>query len=312
MTESQSPRGVSTPGVHAGVFVAMFLISFSYPVGEAIANELNTGALMFIRFGLAMAIFAPLVAWRHGIVWPGWRTLAGYAAISTSLVAFFWCMFYSLRATSALNTGAISTLIPGLTAIAGAILVGERLGWHRLAALGIGLIGALWVVFRGDWDRFIALDLNEGDLIYFAGCVAMGFYSPLVKLFHRGEPVLVMTFWIATINALWFLLIANEALWTTAWMDVPLFAYGGVVFVAICSTVIASFLMQWGTIRIGPTRVQSYSYLLPALVIAIDWALGKGLPSMLTIPGVVIVLAASLVIQRGEIFAGRSVGPARS
>ena len=124
-----------------------------------------------------MAIFAPLVAWRHGIVWPGWRTLAGYAAISTSLVAFFWCMFYSLRTTSALNTGAISTLIPGLTAIAGAILVGERLGWHRLAALGIGLIGALWVVFRGDWDRFVALDLNEGDLIYFAGCVAMGFYS---------------------------------------------------------------------------------------------------------------------------------------
>ncbi|MDE0387806.1 MAG: hypothetical protein OXI75_03810, partial [Rhodospirillales bacterium] len=93
---------------------------------------------------------------------------------------------------------------------------------------------------------------------------------------------------------------------------VPLFAYGGVVFVAICSTVIASFLMQWGTIRIGPTRVQSYSYILPALVLLIDWALGKGLPSMLTIPGVVIVLAASLVIQRGEIFAGRSVNTARS
>ena len=32
---------------------------------------------------------------------------------------------------------------------------------------------------------------------------------------------------------------------------------------------------------------------------------------MLTIPGVVIVLVASLVIQRGEIFTGRSVGPAR-
>ena len=221
-------------------------------------------------------------------------------------------MFFALRTTSALNTGAISTLIPGLTAIAGAILVGERLGWHRLAALGIGLIGALWVVFRGDWDRFVALDLNQGDLIYFAGCVAMGFYSPLVKRFHRGEPVLVMTFWIALINAAWFLVIANDALVSSAWGDVPLFAYGGVAFVAVGSTVIASFLMQWGTIRIGPTRVQSYSYLLPALVLVIDWALGKGLPSMLTIPGVLIVLAASLVIQRGEIFAGRSAGAARS
>ena len=311
MTESSAPRGGSTTGVHAAVFVAMFLISFSYPVGEAIANEMDTGVLLFLRFLLALAIFTPLVAWRHGLAWPGWRALAGYAAISTSLVAFFWCMFYGLRTTSALNTGAISTLIPGLTAIGSAILVGERLGRHRLAALGIGLIGALWVVFRGDWDRFVRLDLNSGDLIVFAGCLAMGFYSPLVKRFHRGEPVMVMTFWVMAINTAWCLPLANSALWAMAWGDVPLFAYGGVAYVAAGSTVIAFFLMQWGTIRIGPTRVQSYSYLLPAFVLAIDWALGKGLPAMLTIPGILIVLAASLVIQRGEIFAGRSVDTAR-
>ena len=306
MAETPELRGGSTTGVHAGVFVAMFLISFSYPVGEAIANELDTGVLLFLRFALAAAIFAPLVAWRHGIARPGWRTLGGYAAISVSLVTFFWCLFYGLRTTSALNTGAISTLIPGLTALAGAILVGERLGWHRLAALGIGLVGALWVVFRGDWDRFIDLDLNQGDLIVFAGCVAMGFYSPLVKHFHRGEPVMVMTLWVVVINGALFLLLANSALWTMSWGDVPLFAYGGVAGIAIASTVISFFLMQWGAIRLGPTRVQSYSYLLPAFVLAIDWAIGKGLPSLLTIPGIVIVIAASLAIQRGEVFAGRS------
>ena len=311
MADHPARRGDSTLGVHAAVFVAMFLISFSYPVGEAIANELNTGVLLFLRFLLAVAVFGPFVAWRHGLAWPGWRALGGYAAISASLVTFFWCMFFGLRTTSALNTGAISTLIPGLTAIGGAILVGERLGWHRLAALGIGLIGALWVVFRGDWGRFVGLDLNRGDLIVFAGCIAMGFYSPLVKRFHRGEPVVVMTFWVVAINAAWCLLIANSALWTTAWVDVPLFAYGGVAYIALGSTVISFFLMQWGTIRIGPTRVQSYSYLLPAFVLAIDWAFGKGLPPALTIPGILIVLVASFVIQRGEIFAGRSVGAGR-
>ena len=308
MAEHTGARGGSTLGVHGAVFVAMVLISFSYPVGEAIANELNTGVLLFLRFSLAVAVFGPLVAWRHGLAWPGWRALGGYAAIATSLTVFFWCLFYGLRTTSALNTGAVSTLIPGLTAVGGAILVGERLGSHRLAALGIGLVGALWVVFRGDWDRFVALDLNTGDPIVFAGCVAMGFYSPLVKRFHRGEPVIVMTFWVVAVNALWCLLLANAALWTTAWGDVPLFAYGGVAYVALGSTVVAFFLMQWGTIRMGPTRVQTYSYLLPALVLALDWALGKGLPTPLTIPGILIVLAASLVIQRGEVFAGRSAG----
>ena len=125
MATRPAPRGVSTLGVHATVVIAMLLISGSYPVGEAIANELDTGTLLFLRFLLALAVFGPVVAWRHGIAWPGWRALAGYAAISASLVAFFWCMFAGLRTTSALNAGAVSTLIPGFTAIVGAALVGE-------------------------------------------------------------------------------------------------------------------------------------------------------------------------------------------
>lgn len=311
MTTRPAPRSGSTLGVHATVVVAMLLISGSYPVGEAIANELDTGTLLFLRFLLALAIFGPVVAWHHGIAWPGWRALADYATISASLVAFFWCMFAGLRTTSALNAGAVSTLIPGFTAVVGAALVGERLGRHRLAAPGIGLVGALWVVFRGDWSRFVALELNTGDLIVFAGCVAMGFYSPLVMRFHRGEPVAVMTFWVMALNAVWCLPIANAALWTTDWASVPAFVYGGIAYVAIGSTVVAFFLMQSGAIRIGPTRVQSYSYFLPTFVLLIDWAAGKGLPTLITIPGIAIVLVASLAIQRGEIFAGEPARAAR-
>ncbi len=291
---------------HASVFLAMFLISFSYPVGEAIANEIDTGVLLLLRFSIAALVFVPIVIWREGLAWPGLGAVARYAAIGASLVGFFYCMFTGLETTSALNTGAISTLIPGFTAIGGAILAGERLGWHRLVALLIGLVGALWVVFRGDWERFVGLAFNEGDLIVLAGCVSMGCYSPLVKRFHRGEPVMVMTAWITVSAAVLFLLISNTALVTTDWTGTPAFVYGGIAYIAIGSTVISFFLIQAGTIRIGPTRVQTYSYLLPIFVVLIDWALGKGLPTPMTYPGIAIVLLASLVVQRGVIVEGRS------
>lgn len=67
MATRPAPRGVSTLGVHATVVIAMLLISGSYPVGEAIANELDIGTLLFLRFLLALAVFGPVVAWRHGI-----------------------------------------------------------------------------------------------------------------------------------------------------------------------------------------------------------------------------------------------------
>lgn len=287
----------------------MFLISIGYPVGEEIARDMDTGVLMLLRFVFAALFFAPVVAYRYGLSWPGFRSLGRYSLISLSLVGFFWCMFAGLRTTSALNTGAISTLIPGFTAIVGAGIVGERIGGRRIAALGVGLIGTLWVVFKGDWDRFIRLELNEGDLLVFLGCISMGFYSPLVSRLHRGEPVMIMTFWVVIIGAIWFALISNTALWSTHWDQISGGTLAGVIYLALFSTTISFFLVQTGTIKIGPTRVQTYSYLIPTFVLFIDWAFGKGWPSAMTLPGIAIVFMASLVIQRGIIGLGQKQTP---
>ena len=59
------------------------------------------------------------------------------------------------------------------------------------------------------------------------------------------------------------------------------------------------FMIQSTSLEIGSTRVQSYSYLIPAFVLVFDWASGRGLPTAMTLPGIVIVLLATLVIQRG-------------
>ena len=48
-------------------------------------------------------------------------------------------------------------------------------------------------------------------------------------------------------------------------------------------------------------RVQAYGYGFPALVLLIDLAAGKPAPPLMTIPGLAIVLLASLVVQRGAI-----------
>ena len=48
-------------------------------------------------------------------------------------------------------------------------------------------------------------------------------------------------------------------------------------------------------------RVQAYGYGFPALVLLIDLAAGKPAPPLKTVPGLAIVLLASLLVQRGEI-----------
>ena len=290
--------------VHAITLLANLMVSTSFPVGKEIAHAMEPGVLMLLRFALAALIMGVFVYFRHGLAWPGSRSLVRYALIASTVVIFFWCMFEALRYTNALNTSALFTTVPVLSAMIAFFLVGERLGRYRFAALALGLVGALWIIFRGDPERLIALDVNKGDWIFLAGCVAFGFYGVMIKSFHRGEPTAVMTFWVLLFSAIFYLIIAAKDLAATPWLETELFVYGGIAYLAVVSTVISFFFFQYATPHIGPTRVLAYTYFIPAFVLLVNWIIGRGLPPLITLPGIAIVLIASLVVQRGVIDLG--------
>ena len=109
----------------------------------------------------------------------------------------------------------------------------------------------------------------------------------------------VMTFWILATGAFWLLLVNNTAIWTTDWGQVDFSVFLGIAYLAVFTTMLTFFLQQHGTLRIGPTRATSYNYLNPALVVALEWVTGRGLPPLMALPGVAIVLLATLVLQLG-------------
>ncbi len=288
--------------VHGLTLFANLLISSSFTVGHAIAHAFEPGILMLIRFAMATFIMGIFVQIRYKIQWPGWQGIGRYFVVGSMPVGFFWCQFESLRYTSALNTSAFFTTVPAISAIIAAIFIGERLGWSRLLALVVGMIGALWVVFRGDYQRFLDFDLNYGDGLFLLGCLFFGVYGVLVKYLHRGEPTAIMTFWVLVIATILFFFISIKDIGKSNWTDVDLEVYGWLAYLALVTTVISFFLFQYATPRIGPTRVQAYSYFMPGFVIVTEWAIGYGLPAMMTIPGIGIVLISSYFIQRRVLF----------
>jgi len=276
------------------------LVATSFPVGAEITHGLDSLVLTFLRFTLAAALFVPIIVWRYGwagLALPSLRDLARYGLLSACLVSFFWGMFAALRLTSALNTATIFALMPVVTALVAAVLLKEKLGGAARIALPVGLVGATWVIFRGDPAALISLRLGLGDGIFLAGTVALGFYGPLVKLFHHGQPMAQMTFWTLTTGAFWLLLLSAPQLPDVAWGAVPIKVYGGIAYLAVFTTLITFFVVQWSSTVIGPTKVMSYTYLNPALVLVIGVALGQSAPPLATYPGLLIIIAATFVLQ---------------
>lgn len=285
--------------IHLLLLLSAVLVSGSFPVSAAISCDLDPLVLTFLRFALATLLFAPLIQQRYGLR-VSWSALARYSVVSMALVTFFWSMFLSLRYTTALNSSAIFTIVPGLSGIYAIFLNGERLGRVRLGALIFGVVGALWIIFKGDINLFLAFSWNRGDLIFLGGCLFIGLYPPLVQLLHRGEAMLQMSFWIMATGTFWLLLLAGPKLSGISWGEVSLTVWGGIGYLAICATIFSFFVTQYAILFLGPTRVASYSYLYPALVLVLDILFNGTWPGFGVLPGVFLVIGAMFVIQGME------------
>ncbi len=158
------------------------------------------------------------------------------------------------------------------------------------------MVGTLWVIFRGDMGALLAMDLGQGDAIFLAACIAMGCYSPSLKFLHRGEPMARVTFWTLVTGVGWLFLLSAGRLGAVGWTTVPVAVYGGIAYLAVFTTLITFFIFQRSVAAIGPTRVMSYTYLNPVLVLLIGLGFGEPPPALTTYPGLVRIVGATFLL----------------
>jgi len=284
--------------VHALMLFTMLLVAGSFPVAGLITDALAPDLMMFVRFMLAALLFAPFVFIKNGWHIPPIDRLFAYALISIPLVAFFWCMFESLRYTSVINTGALYTIVPAITAVFAYFINHVHTNRRRKLGLLVGTVGALWIVFRGDLQAFINLQLNYGDFIFLTGCLFMGIYNPLIQYLYKGEPMEVMTFWVISIGALWLLILSFNRLDQIDWQTLEVKVYAGLLYLSVFTTLGSFFVLQFSTVKLGATKVSAYSYLTPVFVIILSVAIGLDTFEWMSLPGIGLVLLSMFLIQQ--------------
>jgi drug/metabolite transporter (DMT)-like permease len=102
------------------------------------------------------------------------------------------------------GTHAIFTVYPLLVAALSGPILGERVGWRRWAAIGVGFAGILIILQPG------STALNPGALLAFASALMFAVYGLLTRHVARDDPAQVSFFWTgiagavtATILGIW-------------------------------------------------------------------------------------------------------------
>ena len=213
-------------------------------------------------------------------------------------VIFFWCMFESLRYTSVINIGALITLVPVGTAFWAFIINRDTPTTLRSLGLVLGTLGALLVVFRGDYIALFGLKFNYGDFVFIMGIVFSSWDRPLLKKLYRGEPIEILTFWTLLLGAGWLLIASINNIVNVEWHSATIKTYGGILYLAIFTTLITHLISQKCTVLIGPTKVAAYSLLVPVFVIVITVVIGMESFELATLPGILLVIISMFLIQR--------------
>ncbi|MBF9197722.1 DMT family transporter [Microvirga terrestris] len=103
------------------------------------------------------------------------------------LLASTLCNFFALKYLQLVETQSIIFATPLLVALLANPILGERIGWHRLAAIAVGFIGILVITRPGLGT------MHPAALLSLAGSVAYAFYNIVTRMLASGDSIATTT-----------------------------------------------------------------------------------------------------------------------
>ena len=234
-------------------------------------SPLTTSALRFIIAGLFLLIWS---YWSGKLIWlPIKQNFFSLMILgATGVFSFNYFFATGLQYTSAVTAALIIVINPVFTTCIASFFMGESWNWRTLLGAVISLLGVSLVVSKGELSALTQLSFGVGEIYLFGSVASWVIYTLVVKkITHTIESGLVTT--VSTMMGAVMLLIVStikENQWGKV-LHLSNQSMIEILYLAICATVIAFLLFNWGIQRIGATKASAYINLMPinALWIAV-------------------------------------------
>ncbi|ARK29612.1 DMT family transporter [Halalkalibacter krulwichiae] len=243
--------------------ITIIIFSGNILVGKLL-SEVPPVTMTFFRCLIALIILFP-VGFRelknNQTLWlKEWKALLSLSV--SGIIVFNVFLYASLQFTSSTNVAVIETSTPVFALLLGMIFLKERLTKIQVSGITLSLVGALWVISKGDWQVIQHFQFNIGDILVLIAVFAWAIYSLLIKQ-HSYIPLygsLVVMLFLSLVILLPFALYEWKA-GIPNLLQPQLLA--GLLYLGIFPSVIALIFWNIGVATIGPSRASIFLNLLP-------------------------------------------------
>jgi len=194
------------------------------------------------------------------------------------------------------NVSAILQALPLTVSLAAAVFLGAEMGWRRLTAILVGLVGVLLIVKPGG-EGFNAYSISALAAV---GCVTVR--DLLVRKISSEVPSMLVAWFTASA----VLAGSGIASVTETWQ--PLSGLGQLQLTGAILTIISGYIFSVTAMRHGDIDfVASFRYTSLLVAVVLGFVVFAEVPDTLTIIGALIVVATGLfTLYREAAFQGHS------
>lgn len=278
----------------AGILAAIFYGTNPLGTLPLYARGIDSGSVLFYRYGLAALMFLVWLAVRREspLVKPGHAIKLSLLGVmfGMSSVALYVSFHY-------MNAGVASTILfsyPIMTALLMVVFYHERITWTTTISIALALLG-IGLLYRGGGGERLSV---TGMLLVLLSSLLYALYIVYVKQFHVVMSPVKFTFWViffGWLAILVYMLFSGEQLQLLHGG----LEWGCAVQLALLPTVLSVFFINVAIQRIGSTPTAIMGALEPLTAVVISCTLfGEAFTLRLAIGIGLILSAVTLIILR--------------
>ncbi|HUX51119.1 MAG TPA: DMT family transporter [Spirochaetia bacterium] len=278
--------------VYVALGVTILFWGLSFIATKAALGTIDPFAIIFLRFIIAAAVFAVILA-RNGF--PRFSRsdhlkMALLAVFEPGL--YFFCETFGLRLTSASVASLIIAAVPLAVALLARVLLAETLSPKNILSIALSIAG-ISILVLGDPTFGVGPDASLfGDLLIIGAVITAAFYMIIARDLGRSRSALDITAMQVFYGALIFAPFFFSTAGNTHWNKVPLVALLAVLFLGLFATVVSYLSFNFALTRLPASRAAVFLNGVPVVTSVAGWLfLGERL-SPLQIAGAILVLVA--------------------
>jgi drug/metabolite transporter (DMT)-like permease len=244
----------------------LFLWTFNYIVGKISLRHIDPLTLAVFRFELAAVVMLAIYFSHRDRMKPRRADLGRIAFLGIMGVILNQGGFtIGLNFTSSDHSAVIAAVAPVMVLLFATLLRLEALTPAKVLGMAISFFGVL--VLETEHGYPSSSPFLKGDVITLVSTVGYALYAVFGKKMARAYDAISMNTYMVVTAAILLLPVAIRQGIVIDWRGIGWLGWAGVVYMAVCSSVIAYTIFYWALRFMEASRVAVVSYFQPIAVI---------------------------------------------